>query len=292
VRRAPGPAVAAAAAGGAAAEASEDRCGRVVSLAPSITETLFVLGLGDQVVGVSRYCTYPPEAQERTEVGGLFDPNYEAILALDPDLVVMTVEHHQHRVHLDQLGVRHVSVDHQQLGGILASYGILGEVCGVPERAATLEAELRAEMTRLERAAAAHDRPSVLLVVGRELGSGVIRDPVIAGRDGFYDELIVLAGGTNAYAEGAVRFPTVSGEGLLVMDPDVIVDLVPDLADLGVDAAQVRRDWESLPGLRAVAAGRVHVLEGRHLVIPGPRFPQIIDDLATVLHPDAGEGQR
>ncbi len=67
---------------------------------------------------------------------------------------------------------------------------------------------------------------------------------------------------------------------------------LPDLDDFGVDAAQARRDWESLPGLRAVATGRVYLLEGRHLVTPGPRFPQIIDDLSAVLHPDAGEGQR
>ncbi len=260
-------------------------CQRVVSLAPSITETLFALGLGDRVVGVSTYCSYPPEAQSRPKVGALFDPNYEAMVALQPDLVVMTVEHHAHREHLEQLGLSYVTVDHQQIGGILASFGILGEQCGVADRALALEAELRGEMERHRRAIPPGPRPTVLIVVGRELGTGVVRDPVVAGRDGFYDELIELSGGANAYADGEVRFPTISGEGLLVMDPDVIVDLVPDLELAGVDAAAVRADWESLPQLRAVRSGRVHVFEGQHMVVPGPRFPIIVDELEAVLHP-------
>ena len=97
--------------------AGEDRPPeRIVSVSPNITETLFALGLGDRVVGVTQFCTYPPEAQTRPQVGGYLDPNYEAILALKPDVVIFPGEneefvHKLHELGLAALGVRHDSIE-------------------------------------------------------------------------------------------------------------------------------------------------------------------------------------
>src|SRR5258707_1060445 len=93
---------------------------RIVSLAPSITETLFELGLGDRVVGVTRYCTFPPEARTKPQVGGYYDPNFEAVTAARPDLVITLTEHHEVRNELGKLGLAFVTVDHTTVPGILS----------------------------------------------------------------------------------------------------------------------------------------------------------------------------
>jgi len=223
--------------------------------------------------------------EEKPDVGGYFDPNYEVMLGLEPDLVLVLPEHDQVKEHLRALQVPMLQVSHADLDGVMASFGTIGEACGAAPRADEVAASIRAEMERVERATAGLARPKVLLLVGRTHGVGHIEDPYIVGNEGFYDELIRIAGGTNVY-EGEVRFPSVSGEGLLHMDPDVIVDLVPDLGALSLTEEQLIADWDALPGLRAVQTGRVHVLEGDHVMIPGPRFPRIIEDLTALLHPE------
>jgi len=104
-------------------------CGRIVSLAPSITESLFALGVGDQVVGVTRYCNYPPEARAKEKVGGYQDLNYEAVLALKPDLVVLLPEHDKASQDLENLGLNLLSVDHRSIEGILDSFDVLTGAC-------------------------------------------------------------------------------------------------------------------------------------------------------------------
>src|SRR3954470_481013 len=100
---------------------------RVVSLAPSITEVLFELGLGDRVVGVTRYCVFPPEARAKPQIGGYYDPNYEAISAARPDLAVVLPEHAEIRKELEHLGLKVLTVDHTSVQGILASIQLIGD---------------------------------------------------------------------------------------------------------------------------------------------------------------------
>ena len=102
------------------------------------------------------------------------------------------------------------------------------------------------------------------------------------GRGGFYDELIGLAGGVNAF-DRPIAFPATSPEGVLAANPDVIVDLWPDLKERGLDAESVRRLWSSLPGIKA----RISVVGEDYAVIPGPRVVLLLEDLARAIHPEA-----
>jgi iron complex transport system substrate-binding protein len=120
------------------------------------------------------------------------------------------------------------------------------------------------------------------------MGSGGIKEVYVAGRDGFYDRIIELAGGTNAYAREVPRYPQVSVEGLLGLAPDVIVDLVPDMAEKNLTRRQVRAEWEVLTELEAVRNRRVHILTGDYVEVPGPRFVKLLEDVARVVHPEAG----
>jgi iron complex transport system substrate-binding protein len=258
---------------------------RIIGLAPSVTEVLFALGLGDRVAGVTRFCDYPPEARRRPQVGGFLDPSLEAIVALRPDLLVLLSGAEQNLADFARLGLPTLAVRHSDVDGVLESITTIGRVCGVPQRAEELVGRLQARLQRVRLKTAGRTRPRVLVSVDRTLGGGSVQDVYIAGCDGHIDRLIALAGGQNAY-RGPARFPIVSAEGILHLNPDTIIDLVPDRPYRALDRQAIRREWQALPRVAAVAAGRVYVLDEPYLTIPGPRFVQAVEELARLIHPE------
>ena len=258
---------------------------RIVSLAPSTTEILFALGLGDRVVGVSRYCRYPPEAMSRPKIGGFEDLNYEAITALEPDLIVLVHPQRKHGEYFRSLGIQTVEAEHETVKGILESIRTIGSVAGKREAAERTVCELRSRMRQVNSLTHGLPRPRLLLAAGGLDGDIGLSEVYIAGRGGFFDQLLHLAGGDNAY-EGQMIFPAVSAEGILHMNPDVIVEMVVDIGSVKGGETGVISKWNKLPELRAVKEGSVHVIVGDHVVIPGPRFIKILEDLARILHPD------
>ena len=261
-------------------------CGRIVSMAPSITETLFALGLGADIVGVSRYCNYPPEAKRKTDIGGFFDPNYEAIIALSPSVVMVLPSHADQMAELLQLDLRLLEVNQTKLGDIQRSVSQLGEVCGVEKAAATLEAALSDVETRITRQVTGLPRPGVLIVVDREMGTGTIREVFVAGKNTFYDDLVRQAGGLNVYAGKLVEYPTLSAEGIVRVNPQVIVEIVPQLAQTDLSKEVVARDWDSLPELNAVRDRRIFIFTESYVAVPGPRYVLLLEQLARVIHPE------
>ena len=259
---------------------------RLISMAPSLTEIVFALGLQDQLVGVTRYCDFPPAARDIAQVGGFFDPSYEEMVALRPDLVLLLDSHTQVAAELDKLGLAHFMSPHKEVADIPRAVEMIGHRCGAADRADSLAADLR------RRADAVHKRvwdlsaPRVLLCIGRDRSGGDMAGMHFAGQDGFYDALLDLAGGHNALSGHAVDFPQLSAEGILDTDPDLIIDLVSRLPE-GQTRAQIAAQWERLPACRAVAAGQVHVIVGDHALRPGPRYILFLEELARLLHPDA-----
>jgi len=259
---------------------------RIVSLAPSVTETLFALGVGDRVVGVTRYCDTPPEAADRAVIGGYLDLNYEAIVGLEPDLVVGIRDSAGALDRLRGLGFATLEVDQHEVSGILESITTIGEACAVPDRADELANDVRSRIEEVTRRTAGLERPRALVVVDRAVGGGSVTTVWAAGPSTFYHELLELAGASNAIENGFVVYPEVSAEGLLGIDPDVILEVTADLKTRGLDRQTLRRDWDKLSTLRAVRSGRIYVLDQEYMVIPGPRVAQIVEQFARALHPD------
>ncbi len=255
---------------------------RIVSLAPSITETLFELGLGDRVVGVTRYCSFPPEAKQKAQVGGYYDPNFEAVSATRPDLVITLTEHEGIRKDLVKLGLATITVDQTTVPGILASILQIGRACGCPEKAAELHRRLLARLQEIAKRTSGRERPRVLVSIGRMAGDASMNRITVCGRKGFFEELIGLAGGRNAF-EREIPFPNLSAEGVLETHPDVIIDLWPDLKEKGLDPETVRNQWKGIPGLQA----RVSVIGETYAMIPGPRIVLLLEDLLRAIHPEA-----
>jgi len=262
---------------------------RIISLSPSVTEVLFELGLGDKVVGVTRYCDYPEQAETITKVGGYFDPNYEVILSLKPDLVILLDEHEQARNNFSSFGIEVLAVNHKTISGIVESLTLIGDKCGAALEAKQVLSGIQARLTRVKTSVQGLATPKIVISIGRSWGTQSIGQLHLVGLDGFFSEIITCAGGRNAYV-GDIPFPEVSKEGLLSLDPDMIIDLVPDMEKRGFKADQLLADWNSFAMLRAVKEQKVTIFGEGFMVIPGPRFISIIEAMAKVLHPEIDQG--
>lgn len=261
-------------------------CQRIVSTTPSVTEILFALGLGDRVVGVSRFCDYPPKVREIPRVGGLFDPNLEALLKLKPDLVVLLEEQAEAMPELDKLNLETLVVNHQTIEGLIDSFRSIGRRCGKGLEGRAMAQRFRDRLDRVGAKTAGLPRPRVLFVLDRTFGRGKLTDVFAAGADGYFDKIIELAGGRNACRVRNVRNPVLSSEAIMRIDPDVIVDLArPDILDQ-FDQETIRADWKELSQVKAVRDGRLLVFNNAYACVPGPRMLQLVEDLARALHPD------
>ncbi|MFZ1934187.1 MAG: helical backbone metal receptor [Thermoguttaceae bacterium] len=265
------------------------QCGRIVSMAPSLTETLYALGLGDRVVGVSRDCHYPAEVenvQKTGNVGGYYDPNLEAIVVLKPDLVIMLEEQAQALPNFEKLGLETLVVNQQTIKGVIESFRVIGGKCGRGPEGRRMAHDLQERVDRICRQTQNLPRPRVLFVLDRIRGCGHLADLYVAADDSYIDTMIDWAGGKNAYSRRGVRYPVVSTEGIMSLNPDVIVDLVPPGVAQQLGRQRLLDDWNDAKGVTAVKNGRVLIFAQDYAYVPGPRFIRLVEDLARQLHPD------
>ena len=255
---------------------------RVVSLAPNLTEIVFLLGQEERLVGVTRYCNDPPRAALLPRVGGIVDPDVERIVAAAPDLVLCTTDGNpRERVKvLEEMGIPCFAAGPQNLAAVFETIEKIGEILGVPERGRKEANALRARAERVSREKRSPS-PRVLFVVSTS--------PVIAAGNGtFLDELVRIAGGRNAAATFAGRYPRLSVEDLIRAGPDVI--LVAAMSGVEEFSPDVTR-WEEVPAFRE---GDVFSLDGDLVTRPGPRMVAALERVDEVLsawrkrHPRAG----
>src|SRR5882672_8081544 len=260
---------------------------RIVSTAPSITETLYALGLGDRVVGVSTYCHYPADAASRPRIGTYLRPNVEAIVALRPDLVILQSMPNGAGPQLARMKLNIFDVDHGDLEHSLAAIAAIGNRCSVGEHAAKLVLEMRGRLDAIRRRTAGAPRRSLVFIVGRTPGS---LDGLIAvGKGSYLNELIEIAGGVNALGGTPLAYPKISLESLLGMNPDVLVDM-GDMADTVRVTEEHKREvvalWGRYPALKAVASKRVYAVASDVFVVPGPRIVDAASAFERMLHPE------
>jgi iron complex transport system substrate-binding protein len=258
---------------------SIDNARRIISFAPSITETLFALGVGERVVGVTSYCTYPSSVRSLPKIGGFLDPNFEAVLRLKPDLVVLLKEH---QTVMSFLAVNHipaVAIDNHNIEAILGSFEQLGRLFSKQKPADSLIADVRSQI-KPARENALH--PRVLICVGRNNpGSGTISSVYAAGPSTFYGELLAMAGGTNVFPDTIPQYPTFSTEAILRFAPDIIIDIAGTMQSIQKDVLQ--NDWSCLAGLPAVRDSMVFCFSGDYCTIPGPRVSWVLRDIRTAI---------
>ncbi|MDR2443371.1 MAG: helical backbone metal receptor [Deltaproteobacteria bacterium] len=256
---------------------------RIVSLAPSITETLYALGQGDQVVGVTNFCNYPPEAQLIPKVAGFNEVNFEAVLRTNPDLVILPIDKLANRQELDRLGLSTTTMDTRDLERYMDSVIALGRTTNYQNQAELIVGRIQGALNRAASRAAGRPRPRVLFVVMHSYqGFGYISEITAVGRDGFFDRMLTMAGGENVY-QGALSFPKLSREAIMTLNPDVVVDLLQGPSEI----ESAMSDWMGLgDSVGAVRNNRINLFTETSDTVPGPRIHSTIDKLSLAFFPE------
>jgi cobalamin transport system substrate-binding protein len=251
---------------------------RIVSLVPSVTETVFAIGAQDRLVGVTDFCDYPAAARLKPRVGGMLAPSLETIVTLKPDLVIATTAGNREETftQLERLRIPVYVVNPVNVADVLDLISRLGALTGHEAEAARLVATLQARIKAVSERVAPLPRPRVLYVLWP--------DPLIVpGRGALVSELIAKAGGDSVTAEASEDYPRYSLEAAVARAPQVIV-----LANHGAGQGTISREkWERFTSLPAVKAGRLYTADGNLLHRYGPRVVDGLELLARLFHPDA-----
>lgn len=261
---------------------------RIVSTAPSITETLFAAGFGPRVAGVTTFCRFPEAVRALPKIGTFLQPDFEKILALNPDLVFTIKNPVQLTERLRALRLNAVELDQETIAGVFQSLETIGRSTGGSQETDALARKLRDGLDAVRNSTAGRPRRSVLFVIGRT--PGTLDGMVAAGRSSYLDELISYAGGRNAFADSPVPYPKISHEELLARDPEIILDMGDFAHAEGASRekqAEILALWSRYPRLQAVKSLNVHVLASDIFVVPGPRMVEAAREFRRVIHPEA-----
>ena len=259
---------------------------RIVSLVPALTEILFAVGAGPQVVGVSSYDDFPPEVQSRPRVGALFDPDRERILSLKPDLVILYASQTDLEGQFARTGIRMYAYRHAGIANVLKTIRDVGALTGHAADSERVARDLQSQLDAIRARVRGRPRPRTMLVMGRD--ALALRGVFVSGGVGFLHELLEAAGGDDVFADLKREGVQPSNETILVRAPDVIIETHASAPPAPDVIAKERAVWMQLPSIPAVRSGRIYLLYGGYLVSPGPRLAQAAEAFARVLHPEVG----
>lgn len=262
---------------------------RIISTSPSITETLFALGLKDRVVAVTDFCKYPQEACQLPSIGGMVNPSMETVVALTPDLIIHASSNQRLANNAKSLGIQSLAVDMGNLAEIFASIKNLGAALNCQDSAEKLLLRLHEGIAFYEERVKNLPRKEVLLLLGDS--SDPSRDLYAAGPDTFLNELLILSGGNNIIKSSPARYPKLSKEYIIEKSPEIIIEAGPK-SDLPQKEIDLRiKDWGRFPTIKAVQSGKIHFIGADYILIPGPRLLKIIERFSKAIHPDIFENQ-
>ena len=254
---------------------------RIVSHLPSLTEIVYILGAGDQVVGVSDFCTWPDDAAKKPKVGGLLNANVEAVLALQPDLILMTVNQKDQADKFTRLGLPVMRVKTEGLDGVMDSIDLIGRRLGREKEVEKLKRRMQADMGAVRAKVEGKEKVKTLLVIGHELGS--LRDIWVSAKGSFHDEMLSIAGGENIIGDSMAAYPKVSKEEILQSSPEAVIVIYSH----AMTPEQRREEvalWEPLGYIEAYKQKRICVVGAEWAHKAGPRMTKIAEAFYDCLH--------
>ncbi len=251
---------------------------RVVSLAPSITEMLFALGLDEQIVGVTEFCDFPVAAKAKSKVG-YANPNLESLVALRPELIIAPREFHRANVlaKLEELKIPVLLLEATSVENIFSHIHTLGRIFDRSTEAHAMTAAMRSRMAEISSRTEHLPRIRVLYVINSQ--------PLITVGPGSYiHQMIGLAGGTNIASGAATPYPRLTMETVLKEDPEV---LIFPMGSVETVPRREQQEWRRWTTLTAVQQNRLREVSANALNRPGPRVMEGLEELVRVIHPEA-----
>ena len=257
----------------------------IVSLAPNLTETIFALGEGNRVVGVSEFDDYPPEVATLPKMGGYLDPDLERLTLLSPALIIVPGRHEQVTAfgEMNQIPVLNVHMDNMET--IYAGFDSIGAALGVPMRATALRGKIELEFNVLREALKELPRKKVLIVLGRERGD--LTNLQTVGGTSFISEIVDAAGGDNIYKSATQPYLEASKETILLEAPDAIIEIHAGKNLTKNQMQALYNDWRFLDTVPAVKNGAIYFVTESHAMRPGPRIADVAKIIARKLYFEA-----
>ncbi len=255
---------------------------RIVSIHPAATEIIYALGRADRLVGVSDYCTYPPEAQDKTIVGNSLSPNTERLQRLQPQLILISGQNPNIVDFCNEKGLEVRNLHMESVDEILAGIQTLGELLEAEPEADRLCEEIQVQIEQVKARAAQYPPTEVFFSLYRTPGS--LAGVTTVGPQTYLSELITLAGGYNIFDDVTAPYPQISKETLVKRQPQVIIEPRPRTEMNEVLKQQLCDDWAHLD-IPAVQAHRIYFPDADRLLKPGPRVGLAALELVDMIHP-------
>jgi iron complex transport system substrate-binding protein len=251
---------------------------RIVSLAPNLTEILFALGLDEEIVGVTKFSTYPPQAQEKTIVGTFWQPDIEAVIALRPTLMVNLWFEQQSAVvsRMERIGCQTLTLEIRNTDQLYEAIEKIGQAVDRQQQAQVIIEGLRQKRSDITARYADRQKPKVLWVIQRYPFRA-------AGRQTFINELIEIVGGVNAIGDTLTQYPPVNREEVIGSMPDVIIEPVMDKAQFDEQKQSAAEFYQRYDVVPAVQNGRIYIIDGDLVSRLGPRLDEAAELIAGCL---------
>ncbi len=244
---------------------------RIISLAPNITDTLHDLGLETRLVGISRFSETDSDSNLPV-VGDFMNINYEAVVSLHPDLVVLEKSSDDQKARLENLGIPYLETGSLTIGDILDSIRTIGEICEVEEEATELIARLERQIDAA-RNTPGH-RPRTLITFGEFTNPSKVEQVYAFGAACLHSEMLAIAGGNNVVSNTSPSV-TLSREAIMRLNPELIIELT---------VGGPTNHWGNLSSVDAVQNHQIHVLDGAYTCIPSPGcFIQTLEDFSNII---------
>ena len=256
---------------------------RVISTSPAITEILFALGVGNKVVGVTDFCSYPKEACILPSIGGPLNPSTETWISLKPDLIIIQEDSKIIQKNANIFKIPSLTVHVSNLKNILISIQDIADSLEVPKIGRQLTDKIKIKINNY-RIQLKQLKPRQVLMLLSDTNDPS-RDLYAVGRETFLNELLTIAGGENVLPHTMAKYPKISKEFIIAKSPEIIIEIGPK-SNLSNDGILVRKKaWGKYPTLRAVKNDRLYFIGADYILIPGPRLVNILDDLTRNIHP-------
>jgi len=256
---------------------------RIISMSPSITETLFALGVGDRVVGVTDFCKYPKEACVLPKIGGLLNPSVEKWITLKPDLIIHQDDSHKLRNNAQNLDIPTLGISMTRLQDIFETIKLLGQSLGCESAAQALIQKLQSGIQNHKSRLKGVSKKSTLLLLNE--GGDPNGALYAVGKSTFLGELLELAGGQNILTDSLINYPKISKEFILRHSPEIIIQAGPRANMTPQEKLEKLKQWQRFPTLTAVKNEAIYFIGADYILIPGPRFLSTLDYFTRVIHP-------
>jgi iron complex transport system substrate-binding protein len=256
---------------------------RIIPLAPSLTEILYYLGLGDRVAGVTEFSDYPAGAKEKPVIGSYIDLNIEKIITLSPDLVIGTKDgNKQGEVDLlEQASIPVFVVNPRDIRGVISTIAEIANLCGVGEKGNRAVDDLTKRLEAVTAAVEDMAKPLVFLQIN-------LRPIMTVNKNTFHNDLINLGGGINMTLQEPITYPRISIEEVIRREPDVIII---SSMDRGGEFEKAKEGWMKWSSIPAVKNNRVYLIDSDLIDRPSPRIVQGLEDMARLIHPEVNWDQ-